>query len=584
MTILNLMINLSVDKIIPLVIIIAFSLLLILYLFYIFILSIKNEETLRKFTLGKSNLRLFTIYCKDKYVYVVDKKNFKNRRKEEFKWFFNSFTKEDSIRVKVWMNELIKADRNVKDCLEVQVVIGKNQKMFSLLTCTGIDKENLILHMESHLFPEIKNRRLNKSIKEGHISSYQDLSNIYHLSKNERFNVYVILLFSLDQASNKKSIWDNKVLTTLLISKIIKYFNSSMKLCLTKNNELIILESNIYSKNKTIFYGNKFSSEVSKMLFLNSLQNSYQHRVAIATGQVKKQTFDELVEIAKKMAIDAQEENNELVIYNMNETNSQSKKEIIESINRIISNKLVDVTYTNLLNCSNGHLKGFYTNINIKSNLFEDYLSMAEYAYSYSLLNQLLHFYYEEINKIYVNKYFITSENRRLFLKVKPQFYKEICNVINDIQLPKNFKTVLVFNDKDIIKEAATNSKFIHEVLTEFKNDNRIRLGLEFTTPSVELSDQLLKMFDYYIFDQSTSFSNILTSTQDQILLQNLIINLLDFSNGKLTAVNLNSWQAIEYFSSLGFKYVSGPYFGMETNKAPSVDSKKINKLLSLYN
>ena len=33
----------------------------------------------------------------------------------------------------------------------------------------------------------------------------------------------------------------------------------------------------------------------------------------------------------------------------------------------------------------------------------------------------------------------------------------------------------------------------------------------------------------------------------------------------------------------LGFKYVSGPYFGSEINKTPSIDTKKINKLLSLY-
>ena len=90
-------------------------------------------------------------------------------------------------------------------------------------------------------------------------------------------------------------------------------------------------------------------------------------------------------------------------------------------------------------------------------------------------------------------------------------------------------------------------------------------------------------MFDYYIFDQESSFSNILTSTQDQILLQNLVNNLMDFSSGKLSAVNLKSWQAIEYFSSLGFTYVSGSYFGMENNKAPTIDTKRINKLLSLY-
>jgi hypothetical protein len=207
---------------------------------------------------------------------------------------------------------------------------------------------------------------------------------------------------------------------------------------------------------------------------------------------------------------------------------------------------------------------------------------MEEYAYSYSLLKPLLKFFFEEINQIYINKYFITSEERRLFLKVKPQYYKEILYAVNEVILPENVKTVFLFNDKDIIKEAS-NNKFIYDVIEELKNDSRIRLGLEFTTTSLELPADLLKMFDYYIFDQESSFANILTSTQDQILLQNLVNNLMDFSSGKLSAVNLKSWQSIEYFSSLGFTYVSGSYFGMENNKAPTIDTKRINKLLSLY-
>lgn len=582
MTLFSNTVNLTKEQLFPLVLIVVFALVLILFFINILLLSSKNKKTLKNFVSGKNNLRLFTINYKDQTVYVVDKKDFKNRRIEDFRWFFNSFTKEDSIRVKVWVNELIRDDRKVKDNLEAQVLIGKNQKIFSVLTCTGIDRENSILHIESHLFPEIKNRRLNRSIKESHISSYRDLSSIYHQSKNEKFNVYLIRLFSLDETINKKSIWDNKVLTTLLISKIKRYLSGSMKLCLTKNNELIILESHISNKNKSIAYGHKFSSEVSKLLFLNSLQNSYQHRIGIATGHAKKQTFDELVNFAKKMTIEAQEENNEIVIYNSHDSHSEVKKETIELINRIIANKLVDVTYTSMLNCSNGHLKGFYTNILIKSDLFDDYLDMEEYANSYSLLKPLLKFFFEEINQIYINKYFITSEERRLFLKVKPQYYKEILFAVNEVILPENVKTVFLFNDKDIIKEAS-NNKFIYDVIEELKNDPRIRLGLEFTTTSLELPDDLLKMFDYYIFDQESSFANILTSTQDQILLQNLVNNLMDFSSGKLSAVNLKSWQSIEYFSSLGFTYVSGSYFGMENNKAPTIDTKRINKLLSLY-
>ena len=96
------------------------------------------------------------------------------------------------------------------------------------------------------------------------------------------------------------------------------------------------------------------------------------------------------------------------------------------------------------------------------------------------------------------------------------------------------------------------------------------------------MSDEILKLFDYFIFDFNENFSSLLSSNQEQILIQNLVTTLFDYPTGKLLAVNLSSWQAIEYFASLGFKYVSGPIFGQEINKIPPVNTKKINKLLSM--
>ena len=91
-----------------------------------------------------------------------------------------------------------------------------------------------------------------------------------------------------------------------------------------------------------------------------------------------------------------------------------------------------------------------------------------------------------------------------------------------------------------------------------------------------------MSQFDYFIFNYNENFSNLLTSTHDQILFQDLRDTLLEFPNGKLLVVNLTSWQTIEYFSLLGFKYVSGNYFGSEINKLPQIDTKKINKLISI--
>lgn len=575
--------NLSLEIIIPLGIIIILAITLFAFFIHSYFINSKHKKAIKSFTSGKNNLRLFTIDYKNESIYVVDKKNFKTRRRENFKWFYNSFSNEDSIRVKVWINELIKGDKKVKDNLEVQVSLGGKQKIFSVITCTGIDRENSIIHLESHLFQNIKNTKYNNGGKNSKIFNYHDLSSIYHSSRNEKFNVYLIRVFSSENSFNFKNIWTNKSLNTLLLSKVNRYLNTNMKICQTSQNELVILESNGSNKNTSIAYAHRFSSEVSKIINLNGLQNSYTYRIGIATGQVKLQTFDELVSFARKMTIEANNDYDDKIIYNSDYSNSEVKKQILEQINNIITNDLVDVEYTSMLNCTNGHLKGFFTNVIIKNDFFQSYLEMQEYAALHSQVKPIIEFLYKEINSIYINKYFLTTEQRRLFLKTNIKYVSDILSVVNSFSLPENVKTIFVFQEKDISKEAMNNSKNLLDSLIELKKENKLKLGIEFTSTALEMSDEILEMFDYFIFDQNNSFAQILTSTQDQILFQNLTNTLMDFPKGKLVAVNLKSWQAIEFFTSLGFKYVSGPYFGSEINKTPSIDTKKINKLLSLY-
>lgn len=575
-------VNLNHNQQIALLVIFIFTILLTFYFIHISLINRKNKRYLHSFTSGKNNLRLFTINFKDETVYVVDKKNFKGKKKESYRWFFNSFTKEDSIRVRVWLNELIKKDRSVQNNLEVHVLLNGKTPVFSVLNCTGIDYDNHIIHIESRLFPEIKNRRFNYHYKDEKINTYNELAQKYQASKNEKSNIYLIRIFPSDFSNDKKGIWINKILITLLMSRIKKFLGGSMRMGVSKNNELIVLENHIGSKNKTISYGHKFASEVSKLIHLNSLQGTYLYKVGIATGQAKNQTFDELVKFARKMTIESQVSDNHNVVYNSNYSSNEVKQEIIDLIKTVIEKQNVDVTYTPLFNCINGHLQGFYSQIKIENNLFPNYIEMEDYAYSYSLIDELLSLIYQEINSVYINKYFISTETRRLFMKIKIQYYNSVISLVEKIKVPSNVKTIFVLNDNDIYKEAISNNKFLIDALKTLKDNPNIRLGLEFTSTSLELSDELLKSFDYFIFNYSEHFPNLLSSTQDQILFQNLVNNLKENPKGKLTAVNLKSWQAIEYFSSLGFKYVSASYFGSEVNKLPQIDTKKVNKLLSL--
>ena len=570
----------DINKDYPFLFIAILFLSLLVFFIYIFAFNKKNKNDLSYITSGKNKIRIFTIHYEKKYVDVVDKKDFKGKRKESFEWFYNGFSNEDSLRVKVWIDEMIRKDKSLKTNLEVYVNIKRSKTpIFSVLSCTGIDYENKVIHLESHLFPEIKGNRNNNQAKDDQIISFNGLSNYYYSLKNEKVNLYLIRIFSKDD-KNPHFEWNKKVIMTLLVSRIRKLISNSMKISILKNNEIAILESHIRSNNKTIAFGHMISQEIAKILYLNTTQNYYLHKIGIATS-TNNQSFDELLKYAKEMTFSNEEDNN-VVIYNSSNDNNDMSLEIAKKINDIIINKQGDVEYTTIYNCINGHLLGFYSKLNITNSYFTSFDEIQDYAYSYSLLDELIDMLYHKINLVYINKYFITSEKRRLFLRTKVKYYQSILKAINKINLPDNIKTVIVIKDVDINKEAISNNKFLMESLHALKEDNRIRIGLEFTSTFLEMSDEILKLFDYFIFDFNENFSSLLSSNQEQILIQNLVTTLFDYPTGKLLAVNLSSWQAIEYFASLGFKYVSGPLFGQEINKIPPVNTKKINKLLSM--
>lgn len=575
-------IKLYISKYWLFVIFLLFFFILCIYFIYTMSLSKKNKSYLKDLTSGKNNMRIFTIHYLENFIYVVDKKNFKGKKKQTFKWFYNSFTNEDSLRVKVWINEIIRNDRSVKNNLEVHTLIKKSRTpIFSILTCTGIDRKSGLIHIESHLFPRIrKNRIIYK--EDNSIISYNEMINLIDKSKKGKLNLFLIKLFTIDSSKKKNSL-SNKVLMTTIMSHTKELLKKNMIMTLSDQNEILILETRARGKSKSISFAHDLSLVVLKLLYLNSVHEAFQYRISIATKKNEIQKFNSLIEQSRKMVDDSQENNHQVIIYNSTINNDDNNNQIVsEKIKYIIKNEMVNIQYTPLVNCTNGHIGGFNTDIIVKSNLFNSFVEIEDNAANYGLIHDLLSMVYYKINDVYINKYFITTEKRRLFMDVKIQFYKEIISIVESIETPENVKTIFVLNDKDINKEAMSNNKFLMNALEELNKYPNIRLGLEFTSTSLEINSEILKKFNYFIFDYKESFANLFSSTQDQILLQSLVNTLMGYSQIQLTALNLTSWQAIDYFSSLGFKYVSGPYFGQEVNKLPSIETKKINKLLSL--
>lgn len=572
-------INFNIKRDWPFALLFLLLLLLIIYFICVMKLTKKNKKAIKESTSGKNNIRLFTLYYKENYIYVVDKKNFKGKKKESFDWFYKSFTKEDQIKVKIWINEIIENDKSFINSISVHTKINTFKKaIFSVLSCTSYDLDSGIIHIESHLFPNISTKKIyNKKIS---IISKKEITSIFLSLKQENINIFLISLY-IKNEKNRINI-TNRLLITLLLSRLKRIVPNYVKISAISENEIALLETKTINKNKSIALAHRISNEISKILFLNSLQDNFTYRIGIANGNNKNQSFDELIENCREMCLNSLQNHSNFIVYNTLDANNEIKGLITkEKLKALIKQEAVNVEYNTILNCNNGHVEGFYTNILPKNNLFKNINDIQEISLENNLYKELMEMLYTKINSVYVNRYFITSDKRRLFIDFNINEYQDIIDIVNNAYSPENVKTVFILNDIDIIKEASSNNKFLNEAIETLSKCDKLRLGLRLTSTSLELSDDLLQYFNYFIVDYKNNFANVLSSIQDQILLQSLVNNLLEIKNVKLIGVNLTSWQAIEYFSSLGFHYVSGPVLGQQLNSLPPIETKKINKLMS---
>lgn len=562
-------------------IIIFTAFLLLCYLIYILVFSKNNFVKLKSYSNGKNNIRLFTIHYLEEYAYVVDKKNFKGKRKESLNWFFSNFTNEDAIKTKIWINEIIKGDRLTSDTLEVFVYVNKQSApTYSIFSCTRVDREKGIIHLESRLFSNLKFNKLYPKYNSDNLKYLENKFNKFHLNQ---VNLYYITLFNQTDNNLKSNKWTKKIILTILLSKIKKYFNKYVFYSFTSNDDIVILYTQPISKNKAIKVAKIISKEIKKIIELNTLDQLYNFSIGIATSQ-KNDSFASLVKSAKELTLSNNQDENNHIIYNASNSNNVSQETIKDEIIKLIEDKEIDVNYSPLISTDSGHIKGYYSTASLKTKISANYKYLQDLAFSHLLLEDFLTMVYERINSVFINKYFVTGEQRVLFMHIRPQYYKQILKVIEHTKLPINVKTVLVITDKDIYNESISNSKFLNEALNSLESNKDFLIGLEFTSSSIEMSDEILSKFDYFIFNYRDNFSNLFSSIHEQILFQDLRDTLKDFPNGKLTAVNLTSWQSIEYFTLLGFNFVSGSYLGNDINKLPQNDPKKINKLLSIRN
>lgn len=524
---------------------------------------------------GKNNIRIFSINYKDDLVYVVDKRNLKTKREKSLEWFYDSVISSDKDKLRKWIEELKNENHKVPHNLEIHVYINSlRTQVFSIFEVDYINYEKGIIHLESHLFPNINKIKKDKNSKI-FIKSEEGMPSLFNLNR-DHVTVYNIRLFSTYEFDSKTKFRADHLVVTQIVNRLVKFLNSQRYLTLQKSNEIIITDFSQISTNAAIAYGHNFAKQVSRVLFLNSLQNQFSFKIGIVQEKETIKSFQDLVKIAKEMTIFAQDNNisSPVIIYDSALNYQQlSQNTIVDEINQIINYDDLIKKYVPIYNGKeNAFLIGYNVDFIPNKSLLSSIQEMQEYAYNNNLSNKLLRTMF---NSAHIP---LIGTDSMLFMSLQLPYYKAISSLFNEgNELLKN--TVFIFEDKDIASFHDEKISVI-QVLEQLQ-DKSISLGISFTTSVLELSDEILSKFSFFIFDER-NFQNLLSSPQQQILFQGLVTKLLALG-GKIIATNIYSWQSLEYFGKSGFDYFSSELVGVAFDEVPLIEEKKFTKAIETF-
>lgn len=550
--------------------------ILLIVIFVLTCLLIRTKKLKQICTYEDNNVRFFTIYYDKDYVYSVDKRNLSSKRKENIEWFYNCFDPGEKLRLKVWLAELMKEDHTAPNHLEVSTKV-KNIKfpVFTVIDVTHINYEQKIIHLQSRLFPTIKKTRRKNT--RNNVVYYTDMPKLLLDFEDNPRTLFLIRLSNLDTLDKGRTDFDF-TLFTLLISRLVKFLSPSRYLCQLKSNEIVVVDFKMRTKNEAIALGHNFAKVIKKTLGLSSIDEYVSYKIGINQEKKQESDFTTLTRFAREVAIYAETNNisTDVLIYDHSSIRQQENvAQIINNIKRNIDRRLFSCRYTPILNVKDGKLFGYDCLLSAPKSVVLSISSMLEYASNNNFLIDLLRVLYLETNRAYSFSYSHASYNQFVTFPIKLSFYEEIIEIFTRIERPKNVNTIFILNDKDIDD---IDTKETIEILKKLKHHN-LTIGLEITSNSLILTPEILKQFDYFIIN-GKSFSKVQES-QNLILFSDMIARLGSYK-GTIIATELQSWTYIELFTHLNINYISSPLFSQSDRNLPSIDQRKINKLINI--
>lgn len=526
--------------------------------------------------------RIFVIDPKNNSVIYFNRSDLRNKRKTDMATFYSFFHEKDSDKVRKWILEITRDSKMVEQYLEADVLVNRGRATyFSLLKLLKYDRKVGVIHLESHILKFITPMNYESSKKDAlsGVVKRSVMSGIITKSKSLRGFTFSIRFFHIRQKALSNDKIERYMIMTLK-NEVYPFASDSKtprQIIDESGSEILLFDIHMESRDQAMRLANSIAHSLRKSIGVNGYSESVNFAIGIVENKQYYQDFDSIVTKAQEACINAQQNNQEIYLYQksagpmMLELNRYA-----DEVEKLMKPNSMRYLFRPIIDVHRHRILGYFEYVRAYDSPFNNFSEMSKYAAKVGQNRELFSVVARAVIPKFANER--PSPTARLFFSVSMLDIDHMVEILPQIPQIKDVKLVLVFDEQEV-NENSSQLDLLNNSLMKF-HAMGYDLALLLQDKNLLLDPSVYTNFDYFVAGASM-LNEIKKNNRIRLSIHTLIEQLLRYKK-PIIATDLEGWQAIELIIKSGVNYISSEVAAASNDMLLPVDKKKMEKLIAM--
>lgn len=566
-------------------IIVTLILVLLIIVLTTFIITnrsfLKYEEKIKQESIST---RIFSIDVKNDKVIFFNRSDMKHKRQMNLTGFYFHFHQNDTEKVQQWIYSIMTDPKNCDQYLEADVLVNRGRATyFSLLKLIKYDPKVGVIHLESHILRYITPTNFSSKKKDAlsGVVKRSTMQGVIKKSKSLRGFTFAIRFFYIRQKALSNEKIERYMMMTLK-NEVYPYASNKhapRQIIDDSGNEVLLFDIHIHDRDDAMQLAASISHSLRKCIGVNGYTDSVNFAIGVVENAQFYQDFDMIVQKAQEACITAQQNNQDVYIYQKSHgTMYQELNKFNDEVDRLLDNRNLRYLYRPIVDTSKvGTPFGYFEYVRAYSSPFSSFAEMSKYAARIGRNREL----FANIAKTIIPKFASEkpSQNCRLFLSVSLMDIDHMAEILPQIPSSKDIKLVLVFDEQEV-NENSSSLELLNSSLKKLRQ-LKYELALLLQDKNLLLDPSVYTNFDYFVAG-AAMMGEIKKNNRVRLSIHTLIESLMKYDQ-PIIATDLEGMQAVELIIKSGISMVSCEAISPSNDMLLPIEKKKLVKLHTMY-